>query len=461
MSIPPRNRTTLELFPSDLRALFRQLARWAVASSFGAAAGCAAVKSDTSEEPGPWEGFDCRDTNGSLVLTDIHPPEPIAYIAAIQAELVLGPPPPNGPSVYVRVAAELGQACRGASDQQGCLDEVAALREPPAECPCPPGSLIVTRGDEVLAVTTEGQAEALLGMIDTRDEAILAAFLAGQRIECGYAEGSGTQARSVGDGYEIATDWEVCSAGIFTQSTQLDASGEVMLGEQERVDDSLCAIGRRPEGLLCAVTPRAAGALGRHFASAAHLEAASVFAFDRLARELVALDAPVELVQRARRSAIEEIRHARIVSGLAARFGAVVATPSIAHEAPRTRFAIALENAVEGCVRETFGALLAWHQALAARDPAVRDAMREIAEDETRHAELAWAIAAWLQPQLDAAEREQLALARSVGFARLASEDIELSAAERIAIGWPRPDVCSALLQQLQLRLASSALRAA
>jgi len=449
MKIPPRNQSKLELFPSDLRALFRELARWAVASSFGAAAGCAAVTTETNGEPEPWEGFACSTTDGSIALTDLNTPEPVAYVAAVQAEHSLGPQR----VLRLNTAASLGHACQGASDQQGCLDEVAALLEPPADCPCEP-SLIVTRGDEVLSLTSEQQARTLLGEIDTRDEAILAAFLAGQYVECGYGETSSTEARAVGDGYEVATKWAVCSSGLYSQNAEVAASGEVMVDEKVRTGDTGCVVGRRPEGLLCAVTPRAAGALGRYFASAAHLEAASVFAFDRLARELSALEAPVELVQRARRSALDEIRHARIVSGLAARFGGVAAAPSVACETPRTRFAIALENAVEGCVRETFGALVAWHQALAARDPVVREAMCEIAEDETRHAELAWAIAAWLHPQLSATEREQLAQARALAFAQLAVDEVVLSASERTAIGWPAPDVSTALLQQLQPRLA-------
>ena len=48
--------------------------------------------------------------------------------------------------------------------------------------------------------------------------------------------------------------------------------------------------------------------------------------------------------------------------------------------------AIAIENAVEGCVRESFGALLATWQAKTAGDARVRAAMKRIARDETRHA---------------------------------------------------------------------------
>jgi hypothetical protein len=74
--------------------------------------------------------------------------------------------------------------------------------------------------------------------------------------------------------------------------------------------------------------------------------------------------------------------------------------------------AIATENAVEGCVRETFAALVATWQAEHARDRVVRDAMRRIAADETRHAELAARVDAALAPLLDDAGRRKVRSAR-------------------------------------------------
>ncbi len=77
---------------------------------------------------------------------------------------------------------------------------------------------------------------------------------------------------------------------------------------------------------------------------------------------------------------------------------------------------IALENAVEGCVRETFGALLAEWQAAHARDPRVRATMRRVARDETRHAALGWRIFDWAQARLGAADRARVerAMVRAV-----------------------------------------------
>jgi hypothetical protein len=82
----------------------------------------------------------------------------------------------------------------------------------------------------------------------------------------------------------------------------------------------------------------------------------------------------------------------------------------------------ALENAVEGCVRECFGALVATRQASSARDPRVARAMARIAVDETRHAALAWEIARWLGPRLEASERERVTRAMRGAIASLRCE---------------------------------------
>src|SRR5580658_1383630 len=89
---------------------------------------------------------------------------------------------------------------------------------------------------------------------------------------------------------------------------------------------------------------------------AAYLEAASVRAFDWLEDELSAHGAPERLQARARRAARDEVRHARVIRSFAERAGARV--PSLRVKAARARSleAMAVENAVEGCVNETLGA---------------------------------------------------------------------------------------------------------
>lgn len=165
-----------------------------------------------------------------------------------------------------------------------------------------------------------------------------------------------------------------------------------------------CAVGRRPEGYARAANANdgCASEVGRYFAIMAELEAASVWSFERLARELEAHGAPRSLVRRAKRAADDERRHTKTTQALAARFGARGAEPRVTDGEVRAIEAIALENLIEGCVRETYGALIATRQAEAASDPVVRRAMRKIAADETAHAALSWDVASFFAGQLDA-----------------------------------------------------------
>ena len=84
----------------------------------------------------------------------------------------------------------------------------------------------------------------------------------------------------------------------------------------------------------------------------------------------------------------------------------------MARTATRDIETIARENAVEGCTRETYAALVACRQARAATDPAIRAAMAGIARDETRHAALAWAVDGWSQALLGPAARRRVRDAR-------------------------------------------------
>jgi hypothetical protein len=181
--------------------------------------------------------------------------------------------------------------------------------------------------------------------------------------------------------------------------------------------------GRRPEGLREASTARLGSPVGVVLAETARLEAASVHAFRRLGVELSTLRAPRSLVRAAESSARDEVRHARVMSRLARRHGGIPARARV--ERPRhgrSLEAFAIENAVEGCVRESFGALVAARQAAHASDPELARAMRSIARDEARHAALAWAIARWARPQLSASARARARRATAGALAALRCE---------------------------------------
>jgi hypothetical protein len=176
--------------------------------------------------------------------------------------------------------------------------------------------------------------------------------------------------------------------------------------------------GRRPQNLterrLAFLSPTA-----EYFSNAAHLEAASVDAFRILHDELVAHGAPQALCRAALRAARDEVRHAAIVGRLALRFGGNVEAPVVSRGGLRDLFALALENAVEGCVRETWGALQAAWQARWAESAHVRAAYRSIARDEAMHALLGWQVAEWAESKLTRAQRTAVRRARERAFEEL------------------------------------------
>jgi hypothetical protein len=173
-----------------------------------------------------------------------------------------------------------------------------------------------------------------------------------------------------------------------------------------------CVFGRRPEGLRSGGRALAGDAGGLWLAEAAHLEAASVPAFERLAAALAMHGAPEELCRRALAAAQDERRHAAQMTTLAAEHGAAAAALELDEAVMPTLIDLARDNTVQGCVGETWAALLARHQADAAGLPQVRGVMAAIAADETEHAELAWAIDEWLCTRLTAEERAEVVAAR-------------------------------------------------
>lgn len=179
-------------------------------------------------------------------------------------------------------------------------------------------------------------------------------------------------------------------------------------------------LGRRTAG-IDDPTPCDDAALGQVFAERAYLEAVSVHAFARLERELAFHEAPASLRRDARRARRDEVRHTAMTLRLARRFGTEGATLPEAPEesAARSLFEIARENAVEGCVRETYGAVMGLLEASVSADADVRDASAKIAGDECRHAELAMDVARWITPRLDASERAAITRAVEEAIAEL------------------------------------------
>lgn len=229
------------------------------------------------------------------------------------------------------------------------------------------------------------------------------------------------------------------------------------------VDTTYCPLvmngGRRPAlfaSLGFGPVPRGRE-LGVHFARAACMEAGSVEAFRMLRDELIAHGAPRRLVRGASRAMRDEMRHVRQTASLARRFGEEPVAPRpVPPRPPRSFDAVALENAIEGCVRETYSALECAWQAVRAADPVVRATMKRIARDEMRHLELSWAVHAWGLGRLDADARARVAAAQRREIATMLDElSGDPHESLRRAGGLPRAAQSRALVQAIADRLAA------
>jgi hypothetical protein len=359
-----------------------------------------------------------------------------------------------------RVHSRTGTPCVGAADRPACETAFAALSSEEGfhyggDFIRDAYYLAVSSGDQVRMITSTEALRSFLGTIDTAQEAVLLTFAGNVEVTCGKPA---VRVSEEGGFEVVAESGFACGANtarlrhlfrIAPDGTRTELQQEVLARGMPG-----CVIGRRPVGLREQRLTAGCGALGQHFASAAQLEAASVPAFLRLAAELKLHGAGRALRRRALNSAQDEVRHARTTAALAHRFGGVASAPQIDDAPLRSLIEVAMENAAEGCVRETFGALVGHHQAAAARDRHIRRAMEVIARDETRHAELAWDVARWAERKLSAGERAQVREKRAEAIETLRRELREPVAPELVeAAGWPTPQAAEAMVESMDAQL--------
>jgi len=310
--------------------------------------------------------------------------------------------------------------------------------------------LAYTRGDSVGFVSDRAQLNTLLGPIDTANEAGVVFLSMGVAPEC-------TAIAETDDAYYFAAHslGAPCSIqpqGVQFSVTHAGAVSTVLVGT------AMPCVGRRPDGLL-EPRSRCANPLGDYYASVAHLEQAAVMAFAVIERELARFGAPQDLRDRASRAGADEIRHARRMAQLAQSLGAQVPTTHAAPSGERSLLAAALENAVEGCVREAWGALSAHYQSATARDPEAQRIWHEIAVDETEHAELSLALHEWYLRQLTSEERAEVAAALERARLQLRVElavAVPPHAAVVYGAGVPDPICAVALFNELETQVLAA-----
>lgn len=136
------------------------------------------------------------------------------------------------------------------------------------------------------------------------------------------------------------------------------------------------------------------------------LEHASVASFSKFSLHLMAVAAPPVLLDAAHRAALDEVQHARLCFALASAYAGEPLGPGpLPLEGdllgPLDLPSITAAAVREGCVGETIASLEAAEAHSIAVVPAPREALSTIADDEARHAELAWRFVRWALDQND------------------------------------------------------------
>lgn len=202
--------------------------------------------------------------------------------------------------------------------------------------------------------------------------------------------------------------------------------------------------------------------ISRRWAERARFEHASIASFARFSMTLLACGAPPGLVEAAHAAALDEIRHAREALSIASEYaGRPLDLGPLdiagALNEPATLESAAIATVIEGCVGETLAAIEVAASAASAGRASVHQALSAIAEDETRHAELAWAFVRWAVGRGGPSLRRSVATAFSQAFDRVLRD-----AAERDA--WGAPDhglLPGPEVTQLQRRAIAEVLRPA
>lgn len=181
-------------------------------------------------------------------------------------------------------------------------------------------------------------------------------------------------------------------------------SGRPLLDDDEQVlaalrdGDSWCSTPESVGGEAPALPRSLREQLAAEWLEDARMEHASIASFARATLELMALGAPPDILAGVQSAALDEVRHAGRCFALAARYSGralePAAVPALAPR-PANFVQLACDTFIEGCVGETVAALMATRQARGCQDDAVTETLEMIADDEARHAALAWRTIEW------------------------------------------------------------------
>lgn len=256
--------------------------------------------------------------------------------------------------------------------------------------PCPHGAFCISDGTR-LAGKDAAPAPYETCALTTRhpDDAPDAGSLGSRSVTFSAENTAAARAKT---GAACCYTWVVpCPGGRAFR----DATGTPSVARTMARSDWSAAIGALQIGHL---SPEARESSAEHWTREAAFEHASVASFAQLTLDLLAVGAPPDLLVATQRAALDEIEHARISFAIASAYGAAAVGPAALAASPgrcRTLADIARLTFIDACVGESVAAASLAEDSRAAADPVLRELLAGMAEDEERHAELAWRIVAW------------------------------------------------------------------
>ena len=192
----------------------------------------------------------------------------------------------------------------------------------------------------------------------------------------------------------VLTDFEYME---WAEGRPFTVDGHARLAECGSPNGWAQAIDWNPPALAPALHEQ----LVAHWTETAQFEHASVASFARFSMQLMAMGAPAGLSAEATRAQSDEIRHARIALGIASTLsGEELGLASLPIDGALAGASdvrsILVDTIHEACVNETVSAAQCQAAGEASNDPFIKEALLTIAEDEQRHATLAWKTVRWI-----------------------------------------------------------------
>ncbi len=185
----------------------------------------------------------------------------------------------------------------------------------------------------------------------------------------------------------------------FARGRQLRRRGKVLLPPLES------GAGWARLDLAVSATPGLRAQLAARWRENGRTEHASVAAFARLTLDLIALGSPAELIEAANRDSMDEIRHADLCFSIARAldgrsespgpFPAAQHAGGLPSSRPLALAQLAVSSLVDGALHEGLSARVIARLVKRCEEPAIRDALRQLAADEGRHAAHGWDVVEW------------------------------------------------------------------